>query len=157
MTRYAERTAVTSERRRREIERTLDRYGATAFAFGKTARPPRAQVMFEIAERRIRLELPLPDPAGRQFTHTPGRGLERTPEAQQQEYEYAVRQRWAALALWIKAQLEAVESGITTIEETFLSHVVLPDGQTVGEWTRPQLGQVYARREMPALLPGGTA
>lgn len=154
MSKYAARTDVPSERRRQEIERTLDRYGATAFAYGKTAIPPQATIMFEMADRRLRITLPLPDPDDRQFTHTPGRGIRRSREAQQQEYEYAIRQKWAALSLWIKAQLEAVESGITTIEEALLSYVMLPDGRTVGEWTRPQLGEVYGRGEMPALLPG---
>jgi hypothetical protein len=111
--------------------------------------------MFELADRRIRLDLPLPDRDSRAITHTPERGVVRSRDAQEREYEYAVRQRWAALSLWIKAQLEAIESGIVTVEEVFLSHIVLPDGSTVGEWAHPQLSAVYGRGEMPALLPGG--
>jgi hypothetical protein len=154
MVRYAARTEISSERRRQEIERTLDRYGATAFAFGKTTSPPRAQIMFELADRRMRIDLPLPDRDDRAITHTPDRGIVRSRDAQEREYEYAVRQRWAALSLWIKAQLEAIESGIVTVEDVFLSHVVLPSGATVGEWAEPQLREVYGRGEMPALLPG---
>ena len=57
-------------------------------------------------------------------------------------------------ALAIKAKLEAVEAGISSFEEEFLAHVVLPDGSTFGAWAKPQLAAVYAGGSMPALLPG---
>jgi hypothetical protein len=71
-------------------------------------------------------------------------------------YEQAVRQRWRALVLIVKAKLEAIEAGIGTIETEFLSSVMLPNGSTVGEWVAPQLIAVYGRGEMPALMPGGS-
>lgn len=149
---YAARTEVASDRSRAEIERTLRRYGATAFAYGWT--DTAATVMFELASRRIRFSLPLPDRGERRFTHTPGKGLRRTPESAAQEWEQAQRQRWRALALVIKAKLEAVEAGITTVEQEFLAHVVLPSGGTVGEWAAPQLAIAYERNVMPAIMPG---
>jgi hypothetical protein len=152
MPKYAADTNVASDQSRAEIERTLRRYGATAFAYGWDR--GRAHVMFEMDGRRIKFVLPLPDPSSREFTHTPERGLERSPEAAEQAYEQAVRQRWRALALVIKAKLEAVEAGITTVEDEFLAHVALPSGETVGEWARPQLAKVYESGQMPALLPG---
>jgi hypothetical protein len=152
VTRYAEKTEVTSDRSRAEIERTLRRYGATAFAYGWT--DTEATVMFELADRRIRFRLPMPDRNARQFTHTPGKGLRRTPEAAEKEWEQAQRQRWRALALVIKAKLEAVEAGITTVEQEFLAHIMLPNGSTVGEWAKPQLAIAYERESMPALMPG---
>lgn len=154
MGRYAERTEVTSDKSRTEIERTLRRYGAGAFAYGWAGNE--AQVMFEMAGRRVQFRLPLPDPSDEKFTQTPT-GRERSTTAAEQEFERAVRQRWRALALVIKAKLEAVEAGITTVEDEFLAHIVLPDGRTVGEWTRPQLQDVYASGRMPALLPGSAA
>jgi len=154
MGRYAERTEVTSDKSRNEIERTLRRYGAGAFAYGWAGNE--AQVMFEMTGRRIQFRLPLPDPTDKKFTETPT-GRERTGAAVEREYEQAVRQRWRALALVIKAKLEAVDAGITTVEDEFLAHIVLPDGRTVGEWTRPQLHEVYASGTMPALLPGPAA
>jgi hypothetical protein len=51
--------------------------------------------------------------------------------------------------------LEVVEAGISTVEQEFLNAIVLPNGSTVGEWIGPQVGGVYARGEMPALMPGG--
>lgn len=151
---YAQRTDVPSDRSRAEIERTLRRYGAGAFAYGWADHT--AQVMFEMTGRRIQFRLPLPDPAAAEFTQTPT-GRDRSSAAAEREYEQAVRQRWRALALVIKAKLEAVEAGITTVEEEFLAHIVLPDGGTVGQWARPQLEQVYATSTMPALLPGGAS
>lgn len=157
MSRYAERTEVPSTRSRDEIERTLERYGATAFAYGWDNTNRAATIMFEIGTprgvRRVRFQLPMPDRNGREFTETPT-GRERSTSAARVEHDRAVRQRWRALALVIKAKLEAVAAGITTVEEEFLAHVMLPNGSTVGEWTAPQLELVYGRGEMPALLPG---
>jgi len=148
---YAEKTGVSSENSRAEIERTLRRYNAGEFAYGWNRTS--ATVMFELEGRRIRFLLPLPDRDSHDFVRTPT-GRERSPQAAEREYEQAVRQRWRALALVIKAKLEAVEANITTIHEEFLAHIVLPDGSTVGERTLPQLNQAYAVGELPALLPG---
>ena len=153
MARYAADTEVTSDRSRTEIERTLKRYGATAFAYAWEGQL--ATIAFKLAGRQIRFRLPLPDPHSDEFTLTPT-GRDRSASAAEQAYEQAVRQRWRALALVIKAKLEAVEAGISTVEDEFLHAVLLPSGQTVGEWIRPQLRAVYARGEMPALMPGGS-
>lgn len=153
MARYAENTKVGSASSRAEIERTLTRYGATAFGYGWQGNE--ATVMFEIANRRVRFRLAMPERDSREFTHTPGKGLMRSPEAAEAAWEQAGRQRWRALALVIKAKLEAVEASITTIEQEFLAHIVLPSGSTVGEWAAPQLALAYERGQMPAIMPGG--
>ncbi|WBB94220.1 hypothetical protein [Verrucosispora sp. WMMC514] len=151
--RYAERTDVSSDRSRAEIERVLKRYGATAFQYGWTTGI--AVIMFEIAGRRILFRLPLPDPGERRFTHTPGKGLLRDQASREREYEQAVRQRWRALALVIKAKLEAVAADITTVEQEFGMFVIMPDGRTVGEHVTPAIAAAYESGQMPALLPGG--
>lgn len=151
MARYAAGTEVSSDRSRSEIERTLRRYGATAFAYGWQGE--RAVIQFEANGRRIRFELPMPDRDDPEFTMTPT-GRERSESAAEQAWEQAGRQRWRALALAVKAKLEAVESGIATFESEFLAYTVLPDNQTVGEHLLPQLEAVYSTGEMPALLPG---
>lgn len=151
MARYASATEVSSDRSRAEIERTLRRYGASAFAYGWEG--DMAQIGFKLANRQIKFRLPLPDPDADEFTLTPT-GRERTAKASGEAYEQAVRQRWRALALVIKAKLEAVEAGISTVEDEFLAHIALPDGRTVSDWLSPQLGAVYDRHTMPALLPG---
>lgn len=153
MPKYAADTSVSSDRSRAEIERILFRYGAEAFAYA-TERS-RAQIAFEIGGRRVIFRLPLPDRDSEEFTLTPSKKWARSDEEAAKAYEQAVRQRWRALALVIKAKLEAVEAGITTIEDEFLAHIAIPGGSTVGEWLRPRLDEVYAGNSLPALLPGG--
>lgn len=149
--RYAQGTEVPAERSRAEIERTLQRYGADGFAY--VWERHRHMLAFRIGGRLIRFEVPMPDPDDDEFHRTPT-GKERSPRAAQDAYEAEVRRRWRALALVIKAKLEAVASGITDLEAEFLAHVVLPAGPTVGQWVRPQLERAYTAGAMPSLLPG---
>lgn len=148
MSRYASETSVSPDTSRMEIEKTLRRYRADAFAYATEA--GRASIMFRMAGRQIRFILTLPDPADREFTHH-SRGA-RTAAAAEAAWEQACRQRWRALALVIKAKLEAVSAGITTVEDEFLSHTVLPDGSTFGQWAQPQLAVAYERGVMPTNL-----
>jgi len=78
---------------------------------------------------------------------------ERSNRAQQEAHDQACRQRWRALLLVIKAKLEAVTAGISTIETEFLANIVLPDNTTAGEWMLPQIDRAYRTGEMPPLLP----
>ena len=55
----------------------------------------------------------------------------------------------------MKAKLEAVETGIITFEEEFLSYIVLPDNSTVGETMLGQVEHAYLTGEMPRMLPSG--
>lgn len=150
MSRYAENTSVSSDKSKAEIERTLTRYGATGFVSGWGGAS--SIIMFEISNRRVKFVLPLPDKTSREFTHTVGRGLKRTQKDCESAWEQACRQRWRALALAIKAKLEAVAAGITSFEEEFMAHIVLPSGQTVGAWMTPQIETAYKSKKMPPLL-----
>lgn len=153
MAKYAERTTVTPEQRRGEIERTLARYGATAFGYATSLTA--AQVVFELGGRRMRLDVTLPDRAAQEFTYLPKTPWVRRSEAEADKlYQQAVRQRWAALGLWIKAQCEAIDSGVVTAEQAFLGWIVLPDGQTLAQKIAPSLEAAYDSGQMPALLPG---
>lgn len=55
--------------------------------------------------------------------------------------------------LVIKARLEAVDIGITTLDEAFLAETVLPDRSTVAEVMLPQIESAYSTGKMPPLLP----
>jgi hypothetical protein len=151
MTRFAEKTEVSSTKSRDEIERTLTRYGATGFMYGWS--DGKAVIAFAAKNRHIKFTLPMPDPKAREFTHTPARGNLRSDAERAAAYEQGVRQRWRALALVIKAKLEAVAAGITVFEDEFMAHIVLPGGETVGEWMRPQIAIAYDKGNMPPLLP----
>lgn len=154
MPKYAERTAVTPEQRRGEIERILARYGCTAF--GYAASPGKAQLVFELGGRRMRIDVSLPDRQDNKFTQLPSRPWMNRSEAEAEKvYQQEVRQCWAAMSLYLKAVCEAVDAGIVTAETAFLAYVVFPDGQTLGEKAAPQLESAYASGQMPALVAGG--
>jgi hypothetical protein len=155
MSKYAANTEVSAARSRNEIEQILTRYNARAFAYGWQGHE--AQVMFEMADRRIRFVLPMPDRADKAFTRTET-GRDRSSTAAEKAYEQAVRQRWRALALVIKAKLEAVEAQISTVEDEFGMCIVLPDGRTVGDAVIPQIAECYrlgTLAPMLALTAGG--
>jgi hypothetical protein len=155
MSRYAEQTSVSAEKSRGEIETTLQRYGADQFMYGWDA--GQAVIAFRMNDRQVRFVLPMPDKADRAFTHTPGKGFARSEPDALKAWEQATRQRWRALALVVKAKLEAVEAGITEFEDEFLAHIVLPSGQTLGDWVRPQVAAAYETGTMPtSLLAIGT-
>ncbi len=144
---YAKDTSVSSEKSQAEIRKIITRYGATKFAFLEEGE--RAAIMFEVADRRIRFVLPLPDPNDEQFFRIARRYERRSTAAARQKWEQACRQRWRALALAIKAKLEVVESGIATFEEEFLAYVVMPDGVTVGQHVLPNVERAYTTGRMP--------
>lgn len=141
-----------------EIERTLKRYGADGFMYGWQNNL--AVVGFAMHGKQIKFLLPMPDPDADEFKYTPARRMERSQTEQEKAYHQAVCQKWRALALVIKAKLEAVEAGITVFEKEFLAHIVLPNGQTTGDFMLPQIEESYRTGAMPPMLPmignGGT-
>ncbi|MEO0479624.1 MAG: hypothetical protein AAF196_09100 [Planctomycetota bacterium] len=141
------------ERSRAEIETLLARHGATEFASGWSGSV--AALGFVIGSRAIRFELPLPDRHDREFTHTPSRGHRRQGYAAEKAWEQACRSRWRALLLVIKAKLEAVEVGISSIEKEFLAWTVLPGGQTVHQQLGSQIQHAIEHNEPPRLLIAG--
>lgn len=149
---YAEKTSVPVSKSKAEIERTLGRYGADSFAYGWEAE--RATVGFRLQGKYVRFNLVLPTKDEGRFTHTPT-GKERRVAQAEKEWEQACRAAWRALCLVIRAKLEAVETGITTFQEEFLAHLMLPNGETVGENLLPQVELAYTQGDMPKLLPYG--
>jgi hypothetical protein len=115
MAEYAARTKIPAERTRLDIEAMMKKRGADQFFSGDDGKT--AILAFRLHGRHIRFSLPL------------------TRTAQQ------VRSRWRALWLVIKAKLEAIDIGILTLEDAFLSETVLPDRQTVAEYMRPKSRQ----------------
>jgi hypothetical protein len=152
VTRYANKTTVPIEKSRAEIEAILRRYGADAFAYMAT--PDKAAIGFRVGGRQIRFVLPIPAKEDYRTYTQRGWKYSRTDGGMETAWEQACRQRWRALALAIKAKLEAVESRIATFEDEFLAYVVLPSGETMGEWARPRLDQaIETGQPLPPLLP----
>lgn len=133
MSRYAQNTSVPVDRSRAEIEKTLARYGATGFGYSWDRRvrgsgkvEEHALLVFVLKDRRIQLDVIMPEDAREQ------------------------RQRWRAMLLVVKAKLEAVESGLGTLESEFLANIVMKDGRTIGAAMVPRLSEVV---EFGRLLP----
>jgi hypothetical protein len=140
------------ERSKAEIERLVRRFGATGFMSGWYG--TEAMVQFQITGRHVKILLPIPDPAEERF-HTTPTGRRRKGNAVSEAYEQEIRRAWRAMALVIKAKLEAVESGITTFETEFLAHLVMPDGRTVADHAMPAVLQAMESGKVPRrpLLP----
>ena len=151
MPRYAADTSVSLEQSKSEIERTLTRYGATRFFSSWQDDPPMAMIGFELEARMVKITMPIPARDAVEFTLTET-GRERKPNAIYKAWEQAQRQRWRALNLIIKAKLEAVDCGISSIEREFLADIVMHDGTTLGEWAGPQISAMYDAGKMPPLL-----
>lgn len=150
MSRYARETTVDPGRSRAEIEKTISRYGAGSF--GYITDGDKAQIAFQANGRRIRMAITMP-PLGLFATNKSGKKV--APKAMEAAHQKAVRQIWRALALVVKAKLEAVESGVATFEQEFLAYTLLPSGQTVGEQLVPKLDLIVATGKVPALLSAG--
>lgn len=151
---YAESTQVPVERSKMEIEKILKRYGATSFGSGW--KQDFAIITFEMANRRMRFRLPMPKSNERRFWQIRENAhSDVAAHVAQNRWEQAVRQKWRALFLIIKAKLEGVESEVECFEDAWMSHIVMPNGRTVGENIIPQIEQAYLNNEMPPLLGSG--
>ncbi len=137
MTRYAERTSVSPDRSEAEIRALAKRYNVAGFVTGWMGQTHRVE--FELSGRRLRFTLTIPP----QDTRT-------TKVA----YDQDVRRRWRLLVLKIKATFEAVLEDGESVEEAALGHIVLPNNQTLAEWSGPQIDEAYRTKRMPPLLPG---
>lgn len=137
---YAAKTSVTVERSKTQIELLLKEFKASAIMMATS--DERAMVVFTMADRNIKFILPLP-----QIADFIG-------QWKREQYAQATRTRWRALYLALRAKLEMAATGITTFEDEFLAHIVMPDGQSVGEITRPRIEQAYKSGEVRPLLEG---
>lgn len=134
---YAATTEVPVSRSRAEIEALLERHKAKQYGTAVDYELLAARVQFRLHDRIVRFVIKLPD---RQKTS--GR-----------KFEQLERQRWRALLLVLKAKLESVESQIETFEHAFLSQIVMPNDQTVGEIITPGIATAYKTGRMLQLGP----
>ena len=141
MAKYAQGTNVSVEKSLAEIQQTLRRYGADGFGYAEFQ--GQAKVEFQAHKRFIRFIITMPGRHDSEFVHTASRKQVRSADVAYREWEAACRQRWRALALCIKAKLEAVESQISEFENEFMANIVMPDGKTVAEHVGPAIAEAY--------------
>lgn len=153
MGRFASDTSVSVAKSRAEIEEIITRYGGKDFVSGVIDSQSVAVLGFSANERHLKFVLPLPSKTSKEFWYTAAKNLRRPESDAMRLWEQACRQRWRALCLCIKAKLEAVDCKITTFEEEFLAHIVLPGGRTVGEEIAPKIALAYETQQVRGLLP----
>lgn len=137
---YADKTEVTVEKSKVQIERLLTEFKASSVMMASNS--DKSMIVFAMANRHVKFVLPLPQKA--EFAR------HRNPMA---ALEQATRTRWRALYLALRAKLEMAATGITTFEDEFMSHIVLPDGATVGESIREPIAAMYRSGKITPLLP----
>lgn len=133
---YAATTDIAASKTRADIEEMITRYGAYRFAYGADSRTGMQVIGFVIdinhKPRQVKMFLRVTD----------------------NDTDQRKKSKWRSLFLVIKAKFVAIDEGITTFEEEFMSSIVLPDGQTMAQWAMPQIEQAYTTNRMPELIPG---
>jgi hypothetical protein len=150
MTRFAEDTKVPVQQSRAEIERLLTKYGATKFM--TFTEETRAVIGFVVDTTMVKIAITLPDRAEDRFIRTARTNKLRSVEESKRAYEQESRRIWRALALVVKAKLEAVESEISSFEQEFMPFIVTRDGRTLGEILLPRMADVTAGADVMKLL-----
>lgn len=130
---YAKGTEVSVAKSQEEITKVFMRYRVETYGF--LARPGRAAVQFEIAGVPVDLVIPLPPRPVEEKIYNPdtGRYILALPR-----WEQEVKEAWRALVLLLKANLEAIDRGLLSAEQAFMAYVLLPNGQTLGDFVLPQ-------------------
>ena len=129
--RYAEGTKVTVESSRGEITGILAKHGCDRMAWG--TEPTADTLQFTLGGHLFRFTITKPTWAEvSAYLRTQGRDPGRVydPNA---AVAAEWRRRWRAHVLLIKAKLEFIEGGDTTLELEFMPYTVLKSGQTLGE------------------------
>jgi len=146
---FAKKTKVSVEHSKMELERLVGTMGATDYM---TYSGEGGEIIgFKVKGFVIKMKIPPIHPE--RFSKTPT-GRERTEEQTNRVLQQERMRLWRALILMIKAKWEAIQEGITTLENEFLPHMMLPNKQTVREYLGPQLETLLKAGKMPPMLPG---
>lgn len=129
MARYAEGTKVSVESSRGEISGILAKHGVQRM--GWMASPEGDQLMFELAggQYRLNIERPPLEEVRKRYIADGGRWNLVYDEQGKVDAEW--RRRWRANVLLLKAKLEFIDSGDTTLDRELMPYRVLSDGRTL--------------------------
>jgi len=156
--RYASNTEVPSDRSRLDIERVLMNHGARGFGYETDT--GRVMITFRVLNEigalvAVQISLTMPCQDDEEFTKTPT-GKNRSENQAYAAYEQACRSSWRQLLLIIRAKMEAVAAGISTIEREFMPDIVIgKGGRTLGQWMEENQKAIEAGGKIP-LLPAGS-
>jgi hypothetical protein len=164
--RYAANTGVSVERSKGALDALLGKSGAHQRALMNDELRGLAIVIFALGGRQVKLSMSFPTYASlrAQSEADPPRGWRSWNASQRDKWlraqvVQAERQRWRGLLLCVKAKLELIADGSSTLEREFLADILLPDGRTVQETIGPSITDAYSTGHMPPMLPayGGGA
>jgi hypothetical protein len=128
--RFAEDTRVPVATSQAQVKAMLQKAGATRTAVFEE--PLNSSVAFQIGDGMYRITVPV-DPSAK--------------SAAQDE-----KRAWRLMGLLIKAKLEAVKEGASTIEREFLADMLLYNGRTVAETAMPEIERARVEGRMPKSL-----
>jgi len=134
MAKYASNTRVPVSRSKAEIESILQRYNATAY--GHFQDSDKALVQFKMEGRSFQIAMPLPPLDDFKVT---GSRRKRSDNAAMELREKEIRRRWRAVCLVLKAKLELIECGISSVDAEFFPYLVLPGGGTIQDVLLPHM------------------
>lgn len=172
---FADGTSVSVEKSKVELERLLVKHGAKQYGSAFDEEGGLAIVHFKMADRHIRLQIPIPtltnwpDPTKANYQQprddrgqrkaTPRTwdrmGVESRKAWVRTQWEQACRTRWRCMLLIVKAKLELVGMKQSSVEREFLADIVMPDGRSVAELLKPAIERAYLDGRMPPLLGAG--
>jgi hypothetical protein len=140
--RYAEGTGVSVESSRGEITGILAKHGCLRMAW--MTEPEGDVLQFELGGQSYRFKIVKPSlEDARQAYMDMGRsawGWSHQAD-QQKAIDGEWRRRWRAHVLLLKAKLEFVAGGDTTLEREFMPALVTKNGGTLGEYIESKAGQ----------------
>ena len=148
---YAQGTTVPVSRSKAEVESILRKAGATGYMCGWDSERGYTRVQCKLGGRMLLFEVWEPSVVEMKVTEA---GRKRNLTAAKQAAVKETRRRWRGLVLIIKAKLEFIETGASSIDAEFLANLMLPDGSTVGSHAMPGVQRAYETGKMPKLLPG---
>lgn len=130
---YAETTSVSVEKSRAELDTLLGKHGAQQRGILTDETKNCAVVMFGMHGQKYHIEVPLPPRVAPPLSAQP-KGWVHWNEDTKSAYIYraheqACRARWRAIVMLVRAKLEAVRIGLSSVEREFLSDLMLPNGE----------------------------
>lgn len=128
--RYAEDTRIPVERSQTDVKAALKRAGATETAVFEAAN--RSMVAFRLGEFTYRLTVPS--------------------KAEARDPDQEERRAWRLLILLVKAKLEAIREGATTVEREFMADMMVGPNETMADRVMPELRSAQIEGRMPKSL-----
>ncbi len=151
--RYAKQTTVSVSKSVEELKKIIRQYGGGEIVYAESEEM--AAIGFKKGERSIKYQISLPPKDDKLYTHTESKGLERHPVDAHKLWERDCRQRWRVLVLLVKATFEAIENGLMSFEQAFMSSIVMRNGQTLGDRFLPELDKVIETGKLPLMITAG--